>query len=571
MSTAGGLVVRAVDLPNPDYRSPSDQTRPTDVDPSISFAFASESIVTLSTTGTDGSDVTGYLYVPNLASDDPCNNLSAPYIPANVTRQANLPGSSSFIDLIGLAPWISSQCTLNYFAAARGDPIRGFIFFPPTNSTMSPPDANSSAWDLGDNGAWMRDNKYPVWAISGLDGVRIARASGQYSGNLTQAPYGSNLSTLYDARDYVRLASRVLIEPPFTYPSLWVFLIIVLGILLAIVALTILIMQYIQRRRRQSLRRRVANGEVDLEALGIKRLTVPQDVLNNMPLYAYGSTAPIRPSPPKTAVTHVEEKSESNEASNSANQANPTQRAANQYTSSFSPSPLSQPTCAICLDDFVAAQPAQGIPATIVRELPCQHIFHPECVDAFLSSSSSLCPMCKKSALPRGYCPRLVTNAMVRRERIVRRIRERVDGSEHQHPGGSHDGNLPGLSRSNTFHGFYGRMQHRVDSRLSQLRRARTRNDSLSHEDHEFGQPMTDMLPPSSSSPGQPQHHTNSPNNDHASAAPPSNPNGRREWARQRALAMLGPRPAPMDPDAEEARRVPAWKRTMRNVFPVGR
>jgi hypothetical protein len=159
---------------------------------------------------------------------------------------------------------------------------------------------------------------------------------------------------------------------------------------------------------------------------------------------------------------------------------------------------------------------------------------------------------------------------MVRRERIVRRIRERVDGNDNQHHGGSHDGNLPGLSRSNTFHGFYGRMQNRVDSRLSQLRRARTRDDNISHEAHEFGQPMTDMLPPSSSQ-SRPQHHTNFPNGDNANAAPPSNSNGRREWARQRALAMLGPRPAPLDPDAEEARRTPAWKRTIRNVFPVGR
>jgi hypothetical protein len=208
------LIVRTVDLPNPDYRSPSDATRPTDVDSSISFAFASDNIVTLSTTGTDGSDVTGYLYVPDLTAGDPCYNLSAPYVPANVTRQANLPGSSSFIDLIGIAPWISRECTLNYFAAARSNPIRGFIFFQPTNNTSPPPPANSSAWDLGDGGGWMVDNKYPVWAISGLDGLRITRASGQYSGNLTQVPYGANLSTIYDVKDYVRLASRIVIGEP---------------------------------------------------------------------------------------------------------------------------------------------------------------------------------------------------------------------------------------------------------------------------------------------------------------------------------------------------------------------
>jgi hypothetical protein len=82
--------------------------------------------------------------------------------------------------------------------------------------------------------------------------------------------------------------------------------------------------------------------------------------------------------------------------------------------------PFTQPTCSICLDDFEHNQ-------TIVRELPCSHIFHPECIDGFLRDNSSLCPMCKKSALPQGYFVTDVTNAMVRRERLIRRIRERVE------------------------------------------------------------------------------------------------------------------------------------------------
>lgn len=49
----------------------------------------------------------------------------------------------------------------------------------------------------------------------------------------------------------------------------------------------------------------------------------------------------------------------------------------------------SQTTCAICLDDFVPA-------ASTVRELPCGHIFHPQCIDVSLTQTSSLCPLCKK-------------------------------------------------------------------------------------------------------------------------------------------------------------------------------
>lgn len=64
---------------------------------------------------------------------------------------------------------------------------------------------------------------------------------------------------------------------------------------------------------------------------------------------------------------------------------------------------------------------------TIVRELPCLHVFHPDCIDPFLEGQSSLCPLCKASALPQGYVPPSLTNATVRRERNLRRMRARVD------------------------------------------------------------------------------------------------------------------------------------------------
>ena len=44
-------------------------------------------------------------------------------------------------------------------------------------------------------------------------------------------------------------------------------------------------------------------------------------------------------------------------------------------------------TCAICVDDFKEK--------VEVRELPCGHIFHPECIDEWLSNYSSMCPLCK--------------------------------------------------------------------------------------------------------------------------------------------------------------------------------
>jgi hypothetical protein len=154
-------------------------------------------------------------------------------------------------------------------------------------------------------------------------------------------------------------------------PGLWLFLLIVLGVLIVAIGLTSLSMHLLQYRRRRSLRRRVARGEVDLEALGIKRLVVPRKILDKIPMRSY------------------------------------------------QPGGYEQPSCSICLEDFVPN-------ATTVRELPCKHVYHPACIDSFLEKQSSLCPLCKSSALPKGYVPQYLTNATVRRERTIRRQRERA-------------------------------------------------------------------------------------------------------------------------------------------------
>src|SRR5699024_6952142 len=75
-----------------------------------------------------------------------------------------------------------------------------------------------------------------------------------------------------------------------------------------------------------------------------------------------------------------------------------------------------QTTCAICLDDY-----EPGL--SIVRQMPCGHIFDVDCIDTFLTQNSSLCPLCKKSVLPQGSYPIPVTNVMVQRDYIQRRSR----------------------------------------------------------------------------------------------------------------------------------------------------
>ncbi|KAK4542785.1 hypothetical protein LTR36_006161 [Oleoguttula mirabilis] len=376
------------------------------------YTLAGADIRTLSTNGNSpGEDASGLLYTPTLDPASPCYNASAAYIPANVTRRATLPATD--YDLVAIAPWLSPTCVQAYFSAVVDDPIRAFVFFLPGEnySTTVPPEPDSDAWGLGDGGSWKRVNDYPVYAIPGAAAQTLLAASALYSQNMSEVPFGRELTQIFDPKDYIRLFLEIDTAGSHnSLPSLWIFLLIVLGILLAIIGLTSLAMHWLQRRRRQALQRRVANGEVDLEVLGIKKMTVPQELLDRMPLYTYGSGAPV----PASAAKDVANADKLGSADSSRPSSPlPTARPTPARATSFRPTPLQQPTCAICLDDFVPAgvPPPEGTQTeaeaeagTIVRELPCHHIFHPECVDTFLRDSNSLCPMCKKSALPQGYC-----------------------------------------------------------------------------------------------------------------------------------------------------------------------
>lgn len=568
ISSAGAtsLSVITVTFPNPEW-SPTASTTFQRLNASLSFLFSSPShIVTLSSnSATPGQDVTGLLYTPILpAGNDGCRTAGDYTIPSNATTRANLPKAD--YDLIAVAPWGSPGCVLQYLNSVQEDPIVGFIFFLPDNSTTAPPAANSNAWSLGDSNEWKGDNHFPVYAIPGQSGDLILRNSALYSGNMTDVPHGHLLTESYDSRDYVRLFVDVQTSGGTSLPSLWVFLLVVLGILLCVIGLTSFVMHMLQRRRRQTLRRRVANGEVDLEALGIKRLTVPQEILDEMPLYTYGDGIAVRP----TAVRSLARETPARESEILGKEEPIAESSRAPRRAQIST--LDQPTCAICLDDFVpATSSAQG---TIVRELPCRHIFHPECVDTFLRDNSSLCPMCKNTALPKGYCPRIVTNAMVRRERMVRRIRPRVSAADVDAEvdaalaaedrrvslpysvTAARSAGLPDGRSPTTFD--WPANSRRTGSSM-QPRRASAASPPLEQSEmSELPSTSSPITPPPAAAMGS------------DSPQPPSNPR-RREWARQRAVAMLGRYRAPVDPEAEEQARTPGWRKMVRRVFPGAR
>lgn len=306
-------------------------------------------------------------------------------------------------------------------------------------------------------------------------------------------------------------------------------------------------MHWVQRRRRQQLRQRVVTGEVDLEVLGIKRLTVPQELLDKMPLYTYGTVRPEE-APAQTQRSAKDLASSSDSRSSSpAPDARPSPAMARAF--SYRPTALDQPTCPICLDDFVAADPSTNEPGNTVRELPCHHIFHPECVDAFLRDNSSLCPMCKKSCLPQGFCPKNVTNAMVRRERIMRRNRERGGVDENQPTDQNAEANAVDNAPQATSHPPVS-LSQRISRRITSAPAPTSSNS----------QQMSDLtpIPQRSATSAYPQ----------PPPVPPADASRRREWARQRAVAMLGRRAPPLDPDAEEAARTPRWRKVIGSIFP---
>lgn len=205
-----------------------------------------------------------------------------------------------------------------------------------------------------------------------------------------------------------------------------------------------------QKRRRENLRRRIIAGEIDLEYLGIKRMVVPPQVLVRLPLYIYpdlSTTKPPSPSdktppgsvandPSKPApvaakpVVDVEAASASQSARGEQDEEEISSAVLEEIWPNFDPAPrsnrltFSQLTCAICLEDFVPG-------SSIIRELPCTHIFHPECIDPFLMRDSSLCPVCKKSVLPPTFISDQVTNYMVHREQRVRILHRRRERERH--------------------------------------------------------------------------------------------------------------------------------------------
>lgn len=330
--------------------------------------------------------------------------------------------------------------------------------------------------------------------------------------------------------------------------------VIVLALLIFVLLATSTFMHVVQRRRRENLRRRIVNGELNLETVGVKRMTVPREYLEKLPLHTY--TAPSdstqeKAAPQVPAQAHTAQNGTLDPVSG-VSTASPARQSSPGHvgveTAQTLPT-LSQPTCPICLDDFESNQ-------TQVRELPCRHIYHPECIDPFLLRNSSLCPLCKESVLPKGYCPTRITNMMVRRERLLRRLGNHPEAGRRSHR----------RSHGFTF-GAFGSFGRR-------FRGAGAASDTRNRNpppDIEMAVPQAGQqsTAPETRDPNQangvsaPAPASSNAECPRASLRPPN----RRERAQERAMALLGDRHVPHT-DEEEEHALPRWKRGLRKVFP---
>ena len=424
--------------------------------------LSADKVTTLSRNSASSRGIIGLLHVPLLEADSECYNLSRQYVPNDVVRHGTIGDARLFSNLfMAIAPWISAECTKQYLDAARypGDDFRGMVFYVPGDSTERPPDISSPQWDMDDGGSWKNQYSFPVYAIPGATGQAVVNKLSNFSGISTTSPETKPLLDFYSgySPSAFKIYATVGTNRDGGNPSLWLFLLIVIAALGGGLILTSIFMHWRARRRQARLRRMIVNGEISLNLLGVKKVTVPIDAIHEMPLYIYTTASdfpdndalgsqpadPIQtvqptviPNPPRpiydpydksrseptTTATEVPSTNDPPENPPPAAEEETHQVVDNPNNNPIIPKTFdadAQPSCPICLDDYIPN-------LTIVRALPCSHIYHPECIDKFLSRNSSMCPMCKTSALPAGYCPPMITSTMVRRERDLR-MRAQLD------------------------------------------------------------------------------------------------------------------------------------------------
>ena len=114
-------------------------------------------------------------------------------MPVNISQTTVLLEDRESFSLVGLAPWISAKCSMDYLAAARRTRTRAMLFYIPDSGSQQPPAVSDSVWDVDDGGRWKSDNDFPVYAVSGEAGAELMEQMVAYSGDVDDVPFGDNI------------------------------------------------------------------------------------------------------------------------------------------------------------------------------------------------------------------------------------------------------------------------------------------------------------------------------------------------------------------------------------------
>lgn len=482
---------------------------------------------------------------------------SVPSVPGGVPQIQDIPGNTP---LIAIAPYIDSECAKAIAVQAESDNASFLILADDKRlSSSSVLAKNSSVTILGVSNLAVENN--------------LARMA-QYLSNTTVTIPSSPMNNTI-----LRVGVQARIDTSSGLPQFWIFILAALAALAGVTIATSLLMNYIQLRRRRNLRRRIMNGEVSLEHLGFKTLTVPQDVLNKIPVlvYTHGeqhfhndrTDSPASPVPGEKSSSWRRRLSSSGNAGNISIPKVDENHHMENVNNGFS-----QINCPICLEDF-------EVNVTQVRQLPCDHIYHLDCIDPFLKSRSNLCPLCKRSVLPPGYIPPFfqLTNVTVRRERQLRSraqqqagINDSLQANNRNNYTNNNDTNNTNDSTAQPTNGaptprFMTRMLRRM-----QLNRV--------DEENQLGSTATPIQHGNSNTPQQPDVELSNlpPANSHApgtsanlepNSAIPNNVELNRTVIPSRQHSAVDLHAMTIDEEAEANRRTPGWRRTLQTFFPT--
>ena len=98
-----------------------------------------------------------------------------------------------------------------------------------------------------------------------------------------------------------------------------------------------------------------------------------------------------------------------------------------QLRRATSTAPAELPTCRICTEEYV--------PGARLRQLPCHHIFHRDCIDEWIGKRHATCPVCRMNLLEPHKSSRMASRMLASSGRA-----ESANVSARRHLSGGYSG-----------------------------------------------------------------------------------------------------------------------------------